>query len=74
MIRRQSCPVCGKQPSESTSASRSLIPFCSDRCKSIDLLRWSEGRYAIVEQLTPDEAELLQYDPDITVVDERDGE
>jgi endogenous inhibitor of DNA gyrase (YacG/DUF329 family) len=51
-----------------------LIPFCSDRCKSIDLLRWSEGRYAIVEQLSPDEAELLQYDPDITVVDERDGE
>ena len=28
------------------------MPFCSDRCRQIDLLRWCDGRYAIVETVT----------------------
>jgi len=32
----------------------SWFPFCSERCRNIDLLRWSKGKYAIVEPLTPD--------------------
>jgi endogenous inhibitor of DNA gyrase (YacG/DUF329 family) len=35
------CPICGKP---ATEASR---PFCSNRCKDIDLNRWLSGRYVI---------------------------
>jgi endogenous inhibitor of DNA gyrase (YacG/DUF329 family) len=37
------CPVC-KQPVEAGSKYR---PFCSERCKLIDLGRWLNGSYAI---------------------------
>ena len=30
-----------------------LFPFCSERCRQVDLLRWSQGKYAIVEPLDP---------------------
>jgi len=39
--RRARCPVCGK-PSEAAFA-----PFCSRRCKDVDLHRWLAGGYAI---------------------------
>jgi endogenous inhibitor of DNA gyrase (YacG/DUF329 family) len=35
------CPICGKP---STRAAR---PFCSPRCRDIDLHRWLSGAYAI---------------------------
>jgi endogenous inhibitor of DNA gyrase (YacG/DUF329 family) len=35
------CPICGK-PASSQSA-----PFCSERCRDVDLNRWLSGRYAI---------------------------
>ncbi|MFC4166681.1 DNA gyrase inhibitor YacG [Teichococcus aestuarii] len=39
--RRAACPVCGK-PSD--PAHR---PFCSDRCRQVDLGRWLQGGYVI---------------------------
>ncbi|WP_367715913.1 DNA gyrase inhibitor YacG [Nitratireductor sp. GISD-1A_MAKvit] len=38
---RRPCPECNK-PSE-----RSFYPFCSKRCKEVDLNRWLSGSYAI---------------------------
>ncbi|STR45973.1 DNA gyrase inhibitor YacG [Iodobacter fluviatilis] len=39
------CPSCGKQHTYSTdNPSR---PFCSERCKLIDLGRWANEEYAI---------------------------
>jgi endogenous inhibitor of DNA gyrase (YacG/DUF329 family) len=35
------CPICGKP---SVAASR---PFCSERCRKVDLNRWLSGSYAI---------------------------
>lgn len=35
------CPVCGKP------ASQQFHPFCSARCKDIDLNRWLSGAYVI---------------------------
>jgi endogenous inhibitor of DNA gyrase (YacG/DUF329 family) len=35
------CPICGKP---SVAAAK---PFCSDRCKDVDLNRWLSGSYAI---------------------------
>jgi endogenous inhibitor of DNA gyrase (YacG/DUF329 family) len=35
------CPICGKPAKE---ASR---PFCSERCRDVDLNRWLSNSYAI---------------------------
>ncbi|WHA40806.1 DNA gyrase inhibitor YacG [Agrobacterium larrymoorei] len=39
--KAQPCPEC-KKPS-----TREDYPFCSDRCRSLDLARWLNGSYAI---------------------------
>jgi endogenous inhibitor of DNA gyrase (YacG/DUF329 family) len=38
---RRPCPECGKP------STRADYPFCSPRCKDIDLNRWLKGSYAI---------------------------
>ena len=38
------CPTCGKALS---AAKEPAIPFCSARCRQIDLARWLDERYAI---------------------------
>ncbi len=38
---RRPCPECGKP------SSRADYPFCSPRCKDVDLNRWLSGRYVI---------------------------
>jgi len=50
MISRQTCPVCEHDLKNDASASQ-FFPFCSERCQQIDLFRWSEGCYAIVEKI-----------------------
>ncbi|QTN98173.1 DNA gyrase inhibitor YacG [Brucella sp. 458] len=35
------CPECGKP------STREAYPFCSPRCKNIDLNRWLSGSYVI---------------------------
>jgi len=35
------CPVCGKP------ASEAVRPFCSPRCRDVDLNRWLSGRYVV---------------------------
>ena len=35
------CPVCGKPATEASH------PFCSERCRDVDLNRWLSGSYAI---------------------------
>jgi endogenous inhibitor of DNA gyrase (YacG/DUF329 family) len=37
----RACPICGK------SSVRATYPFCSKRCKEVDLNRWLSGSYAI---------------------------
>ena len=38
---KRPCPECGKP------SSRADYPFCSPRCKDVDLNRWLSGSYAI---------------------------
>lgn len=64
MIRPPSCPICQKLLTPATSESRRHFPFCSVRCRQIDLFRWAEGKYAIVEPLTPDKLPPEMLDPD----------
>jgi hypothetical protein len=54
MIRAPICPVCSKAVSAESGAQASTFPFCSERCRQVDLLRWSQGKYAIVEPLDPE--------------------
>jgi endogenous inhibitor of DNA gyrase (YacG/DUF329 family) len=37
------CPIC-KKPVKSNAAE---FPFCSDRCRTIDLGKWASGAYRI---------------------------
>ncbi|HLN30306.1 MAG TPA: DNA gyrase inhibitor YacG [Gemmataceae bacterium] len=41
-----SCPVCGKKLQGNDSARGPDHPFCSSRCKLIDLGRWLGEEYA----------------------------
>jgi hypothetical protein len=57
MIRAQTCPICGNElPADSSHSG--LFPFCSGRCRDVDLYRWSEGKYAIIEPLDPHQQEF----------------
>ncbi len=47
------CPTCGA-PVEWAPANR-FRPFCSERCKNIDLGAWAEERYAIPDAAPPGE-------------------
>jgi endogenous inhibitor of DNA gyrase (YacG/DUF329 family) len=55
------CPICKKSIPEPKNDEPipPNFPFCSDRCKLIDLNRWLTGRYQIpvVDREDPDEAD-----------------
>ena len=42
-----SCPVCRQVMQGQTPAEWPQFPFCSPRCKLIDLGRWLDGSYRI---------------------------
>lgn len=48
------CPICDKtfEPSDSTA-----LPFCSDRCRTIDLSRWLEEAYRMPLESVPQSGE-----------------
>ncbi len=55
------CPHCGK--SSEYSPRNSFRPFCSERCRLIDLGEWAEGNYKVPtepHEMTPEELELLE--------------
>jgi hypothetical protein len=45
------CPIC-KKPVKNTDAD---FPFCSERCRLIDLGKWASGAYVISAPLTGEE-------------------
>ncbi|MBN9001861.1 MAG: DNA gyrase inhibitor YacG [Rhizobiales bacterium] len=46
------CPICGKP---ATPESR---PFCSERCRDVDLNRWLSGAYVVPSRDTdPEDAD-----------------
>ena len=52
---RATCPLCGKA-FEGEPAQMPGFPFCSRKCKLIDLGRWLDEDYAIPAE-EPDETE-----------------
>ncbi len=62
MIQPQTCPICRKAVTVKASDDQSAFPFCSKKCRDVDFFRWSEGRYAIVEELDPHLIELQRLE------------
>lgn len=53
------CPTCKKTFSYYSSEFR---PFCSEKCRLIDLGQWLDESYAVpVQKLTEDEALTLEH-------------
>jgi hypothetical protein len=55
MIR---CPICKAE----VAPGAADFPFCSERCRLIDLGNWASGKYVIPTPAKP--GELLQKDDD----------
>ena len=47
---RSECPTCGKKTEYRGNPFR---PFCSERCKLIDLGKWASGTYRLPSQEKP---------------------
>ena len=69
MVRASTCPICHKpfDPTLDSAQLARLAPFCSDRCRQVDLMRWFDGKYAIVEQLPEDVARELAAEDGPTI-------
>lgn len=47
------CPNCGKQ--NTWTAENAFRPFCSERCKLIDLGEWADEKYRVPgEKINPE--------------------
>ena len=52
------CPICKKE----VALDSSEVPFCSERCRTIDLGKWASGDYKISSPiLDPDLLEDLEH-------------
>ena len=60
MPRLVSCPRCGK--GVEWNAANACRPFCSERCKLIDLGAWAAESYRVPVVEDKDEAEPLEND------------
>jgi len=58
-MKRQ-CPICKKPTDSETDAD---FPFCSERCRLLDLGNWSSEKYVISEPAF-DESMFEDIDPD----------
>ena len=54
------CPIC-KKVVKSTDAN---FPFCSDRCRAIDLGKWASGTYVISSPVKDAEEPIQEGDMD----------
>lgn len=50
------CPICKKPVPEPSKGEKSYFPFCSDRCRLIDLGRWLSGKYQIAVRPDDDDS------------------
>ncbi|MDA1014286.1 MAG: DNA gyrase inhibitor YacG [Planctomycetota bacterium] len=55
MVRATTCGICNNVLPIDAAKTLRTFPFCSERCQQIDLHRWMDGRYAIVEDADPEE-------------------
>jgi uncharacterized protein len=51
-MRARRCPICGEQAGPPGSDP---FPFCSSRCKLVDLGNWLGGHYRVPEPASPED-------------------
>jgi uncharacterized protein len=54
------CPICKK----SVKSSDADFPFCSDRCRVIDLGKWASGAYVVSSPATDEDEAIRDADPE----------
>jgi len=59
-VRSLRCPIC-KQPVKGTTAE---FPFCSERCRLIDLGKWASGAYVISSPVNDIRDEIQETSPE----------
>ena len=55
MVRATTCAICDNVLPVAAAKTLTTFPFCSERCQQVDLHRWMDGRYTIVEEARPEE-------------------
>jgi endogenous inhibitor of DNA gyrase (YacG/DUF329 family) len=55
------CPICKREFDRATSTA---LPFCSERCRTIDLGRWLGEEYSMPVIPDPEADEVLDDDGD----------
>jgi hypothetical protein len=50
------CPICKK----STKKTDPEFPFCSERCRTIDLGKWASGDYVVPSPVTDTDDEAIE--------------
>ncbi|MFY9562459.1 MAG: DNA gyrase inhibitor YacG [Terriglobales bacterium] len=58
--KRIACPICRK-PVKSADPD---FPFCSERCRTIDLGKWASGAYVISSPVQDTEEAIRDSNPD----------
>ena len=61
------CPICKRPVPNDPEAPR---PFCSQRCRTIDLGSWLTGSYRLSREVEEDDLDEL---PTVTIEDEMTG-
>jgi len=54
------CPICKK----TTKTTDGDFPFCSERCKLLDLGKWASGSYVIPSPVSDTDEEVRQVSRD----------
>ncbi|MGA8437014.1 MAG: DNA gyrase inhibitor YacG [Candidatus Sulfotelmatobacter sp.] len=54
------CPICKKV----VKSDNPEFPFCSDRCRTVDLGKWASGAYVIPSPVTEAEEEIRTSTPE----------
>ena len=52
------CPICAKEVQPGSEEH----PFCSERCRTIDLGNWASGKYVISTPMSPSQNPFLPPD------------
>ncbi len=61
-MKKAICPICQKPMTSEGPSEWPDWPFCSKRCRTIDLGRWLGGKYKVEAPLTAKDWEELESD------------
>lgn len=67
---QRTCPICRKPTDSERDAD---FPFCSERCRLLDLGAWSSEKY-VISQPAFDESEFERIEPDAPPSDAEAGD